>query len=113
MTYAQPPLHERRAEPRIPGAASIQCEPTSAAVVVRVHGVLDADAGACLLAEVEQAATAQPPRIEIDLGALDGFTPEGAAALAACKAFQGRCQGGLHYRTLDGPGRQAFLAAFK
>ena len=51
-------------------------------------------------------------RLEIDLCSLTGFTDGGACSLVACRHL---CEGladGLHYRTGQGPGRDALLAAY-
>ena len=82
-------------------------------IVLELLGTLDRDTGRAL----EQAAMAVAvsdgtTRMDIDLRRLEGYTPEGADALVACRAHCAGLPGGLHYRTGRGPGREALLAAY-
>ena len=86
--------------------------PDPATVVVQVRGQLDAAAGRRLLDQVKLAVEQQPARVEIDLQALDEYTPAGISALAACRQYIGRFPGGLHVRTLGDVARRAYLTAF-
>lgn len=81
-------------------------------VVLELHGTLDARAGQRLLADVERATHRRPSRIQIDLGHLAAYTPEGLAALRSCRELTRGLRRGLHYRTVRGPGREAIRAAF-
>jgi hypothetical protein len=54
----------------------------------------------------------QPDRLDIDLRGLQGYTEDGARALAACRTLGNRLVEGLHYRTGRGPGREALLVAY-
>jgi anti-anti-sigma regulatory factor len=83
-----------------------------ATFVVEIRGQLDAAAGQELLTEVQRAIEQRPARVQIDLHALEEFTPEGIKALAACRAYMGRFPGGLHVRTMGDVARRAYLTAF-
>ena len=85
-----------------------------AVVVLLLSGDLDGRAGSALVAAAAEAA-ARPDevaRVDVDLRAVDSFTPEGAAALLACRELTDTLPEGLHYRTGRGPGREALLAAY-
>jgi hypothetical protein len=90
---------------------TVRTEP--GAVVLEVSTLLDADAGAALVAAAEAALTTEPQRVDIDLTALQSWTQGGAAALVRCRAVCGDLPDGLHYRTGRGPGRAALLAAYQ
>ena len=81
-------------------------------VVLALADLLDAGAGAALVAAAEAARAKQPERVDIDLTALQSWTQEGAAALVRCREVCGDLPDGLHYRTGRGPGRAALLAAY-
>jgi hypothetical protein len=81
-------------------------------VVLTIHGCLDRSAAGALVAATATAVEARPARVEIDLCSLTGFTAEGAGALAACRELCTGVPGGLHYRTGQGAGREALLAAY-
>ena len=83
-----------------------------AGVVLTIHGCLDADAGAALLRAAKAAVAEEAARLDIDLCSLEGFTDEGACALVACRSLCADLPDGLHYRTGQGPGRDALLAAY-
>lgn len=75
-------------------------------LTLRLHGLLDTEGGETLLRAV-QAAVVSARKLTVDLRALEGFTPSGAAALSRC----GRRQPRLRYITGPGVGRAALLAA--
>jgi hypothetical protein len=81
-------------------------------VVLTIHGRLDADAGDALLRAAQAAVAEDAARLDIDLCSLDGFTDDGACALVACRSLCAELPEGLHYRTGQGPGRDALLAAY-
>jgi hypothetical protein len=81
-------------------------------VVLTIIGCLDAEAGASLLKRVAAALEERACRVDIDLRSLTGFTEPGATALGACKRMCAGLPDGLHYRTGQGPGREALLSAF-
>ena len=82
------------------------------AVVLTIQGKLDGDAGDALLEATRTAADGGAPRIDIDLRSLTGFTDEGAQCLLRCRELCGALLDGLHYRTGQGPGRDALLTAY-
>ena len=82
------------------------------AVVLTVQGALDRDAGEALLEATRTAAGEGTPRIDIDLCSVTAFTDEGAQSLVRCRELCGALLDGLHYRTGQGPGRDALLSAF-
>jgi hypothetical protein len=81
-------------------------------VVLTINGCLDAESGASLLKRVASALAERACRVDIDLRSLTGFTEQGSAALGACKRMCAGLPDGLHYRTGQGPGRDALLSAF-
>ncbi|MGI8759152.1 MAG: hypothetical protein ACR2K0_07570 [Acidimicrobiales bacterium] len=81
-------------------------------VTVTVRGPLDADAGAAVRAAANGAVHREALRLDIDLRQVTSFTPDGAAALRACRPGAAGLTEGLHYRTGRGPGREALLAAY-
>jgi len=83
-----------------------------AVVAISVHGVLDAVVGRNLVEATEAAVARTPARIDIDLRAVESHTDDGAAALVACRDVGASLPDGLHYRTTNGPGGDALLAAF-
>lgn len=83
-----------------------------ATLVLHVRGHLDVTAGQELLDEVRTAVSRPPRRVEIDLQWLERFTPEGIAALRACRNYIRRFPGGLHIRTKGQAAREAYLMAF-
>ena len=82
------------------------------AIVLELADLLDAGAGAALVAAAEAALATLPERVDIDLTGLQSWTQEGATALVRCRAICGDLPDGLHYRTGRGPGRAALLAAY-
>jgi len=80
--------------------------------VLTIQGELDAAAGEALVRAASTAVTEQVARLDIDLCSLTGFTDDGATALVACRALCTDLADGLHYRTGQGPGRDALLAAY-
>jgi len=81
-------------------------------VVLAVEGNLDGALGTVLLAAVTDAVAAGTTRLDIDLSTLLGFDDAGTAALLACRDAAAAIDGGLHYRTCGGAGREALLAAY-
>jgi hypothetical protein len=89
---------------------TVRTEP--GAVVLELSDLLDAGAGAALVAAAEAAISTLPERVDIDLTGLQSWTQDGAAALVRCREVCGDLPDGLHYRTGRGPGRAALLAAY-
>jgi hypothetical protein len=81
-------------------------------VVIAVARCLDVPTGEALLSAATAAVATRPSRLDIDLRELENYTPEGAGALASCRALASELTEGLHYRTGRGPGRDALLAAY-
>jgi hypothetical protein len=81
-------------------------------VVLTIDGKLDGDAGVALVDAARTAADEGTPRIDIDLRSITGFTDEGARSLLRCRDLCGALLDGLHYRTGQGPGREALLTAY-
>lgn len=111
-----PPLDPGAAaqQPLVPSALApgLMVDHRGDAAVVTLRGVLDADVGRSLVDCAASAAARLPRRLDIDVRALESFTREGAAALAACRRLGAGLAEGLHYRTGRGPGREALLAAY-
>jgi hypothetical protein len=81
-------------------------------LILRVGFRLDEAVGQALIEAATNAAATGPDRLDIDLRSLQFFTPEGAAALVACRRLAADLPDGLHYRTGKGPGRAALLEAY-
>ena len=81
-------------------------------VVLAVEGTLDDALGTVLLAAVTDAVASGSTRLDIDLSSLAAFDDAGTAALLACRDAAATINGGLHYRTCGGAGREALLAAY-
>ena len=82
-------------------------------VVLAVQGYLDDATGEELVKSAVAAVEEQTARLDIDLSACTGFTDEGAGSLVACRELCSDLPDGLHYRTVQGPGQDALLAAYQ
>jgi hypothetical protein len=100
-------------DPNGSATGEVRCEEVDGAVVLSVSGPLDDAAGRSLVAALQSTVADPPPRVDIDLAEVCGFTTAGAAALGECRSYADHLPGGLHYRTVQGPGQDAFLAAFE
>jgi hypothetical protein len=116
---ARPPLDgpDDRSDPDSQRDADLDDSPIRVAtegttVVIAVERCLDSPTGEALLNAVSGAMATGPTRLDIDLRALENFTPEGADALVSCRKLSSELVEGLHYRTGRGPGRDALLAAY-
>lgn len=98
--------------PLLPTSGQVRARTDGATVTISLTGDLDGVAGGALLDTVRHELDRAPARIDIDLGGLSGFTDEGSAALAECKAVAAGLADGLHYCTEGGAGQGALLAAF-
>jgi hypothetical protein len=85
---------------------------TGALITISLHGCLDANAGVELLATLQGQIDAAPPRIDVDLMAVEAWTPEGARSLRRARSLAQNLSDGLHFRTTTGVGHEALLAAF-
>jgi anti-anti-sigma regulatory factor len=81
-------------------------------VVLTIQGCLDAAVGAVLVRTTAAALEGPGGRLDIDLRSLTGFTGAGAGSLVACRELCADLPDGLHYRTGQGPGAEALLAAY-
>jgi hypothetical protein len=81
-------------------------------VTITVRGKLDAHAGVELLAALQAEIEAGPGRVDVDLLAVDGWTPEGARALRRARRLGRVLDDGLHFRCAAGAGHDALLVAF-
>jgi hypothetical protein len=94
------------------GACSLHISTRADTLVLCFKGRLDAVAGRLLLRAVESADAPSLAQLEVDVGGVTSFTPDGAAALAACRhRMRGRFPGGLHYLADTPVGHQVLLAA--
>jgi anti-anti-sigma regulatory factor len=91
---------------------AVQTRNEGEGVVLTIQGCLDQGTAEALVAAASHAVEGGPARLEIDLCSLTGFTDEGAGALAACRELCTDVPEGLHYKTGQGPGRAALLAAY-
>ncbi|MCU1485795.1 MAG: hypothetical protein JWN67_2541 [Actinomycetia bacterium] len=90
----------------------IDAQVCATGAVLTIHGCLDQAAGEALVKATARLVMDQPHRLEIDLCSLTGFSAEGACALAACRDLCTSLAEGLHYKTGQGAGREALLAAY-
>jgi hypothetical protein len=90
----------------------VDAEVSASGVVLTIRGCLDSAAGEALVTATARAVHQQALRLEIDLCSLTGFTDDGACALVACRELCGGLPEGLHYKTGQGHGRDALLAAY-
>jgi hypothetical protein len=81
-------------------------------VTITIRGKLDANAGVELLAALQDEIDAKPERVDVDLVAIDDWTPEGARALRRARRLGRVLDHGLHYRCAAGAGQAALLDAF-
>lgn len=81
-------------------------------ITISLHGRLDAHTGVELLAALQGEIDGNPPRIDVDLLAVEHWTPEGARSLRRARSLAQGLPDGLHYRTAAGAGHEALLAAF-
>jgi hypothetical protein len=85
---------------------------TGELVTITVSSKLDANAGVELLAVLQGELERGPARVDIDLLAVQGWTPEGARALRRARRLARGLIDGLHYRTSTGAGHEALLDAY-
>jgi hypothetical protein len=81
-------------------------------VVLTIQGYLDAAVGKVLVRTCADAVEARTGRLDIDLRSLTGYTGAGACSLVTCRELCADLPDGLHYRTGQGPGADALLAAY-
>ena len=83
-----------------------------ALVTITLRGRRDAHAGVELLATLQDEIETGPARVDVDLQAVDDWTPEGARALRRARRLGRVLEDGLHYRCAAGAGHDALLTAF-
>jgi len=81
-------------------------------VTITLRGRLDAHAGVELLAALQEEIDGGPSRVDVDLQAVEDWTPEGARALRRARRLARVLDDGLHYRCAAGAGHDALLDAF-
>ncbi len=81
-------------------------------VTITIKGKLDAHAGVELLAALQDEIESGPARVDVDLQAVEDWTPEGARALRRARRLARVLDDGLHYRCAAGAGHDALLVAF-
>ncbi len=81
-------------------------------VVLTIQGGLDHDTGRMIIAAAAAVSDEEVHRLDIDLRGVTHFTEEGIMALAQCRVTSRPLKEGLHFRTSQGPGREALIAAF-
>lgn len=87
-------------------------ERDGALVTITLRGRLDAHEGVELLAALQEEIEAGRARVDVDLQAVEEWTPEGARALRRARRLGRVLEDGLHYRCAAGAGHDALLTAF-
>jgi hypothetical protein len=87
-------------------------ERDGALVTITLRGRLDANAGVELLATLQDEIEGGSARVDVDLQAVEDWTPEGARALRRARRLGRVLTNGLHYRCAAGAGHDALLTAF-
>lgn len=87
-------------------------ERDGALVTITLRGRLDAHAGVELLATLQDEIETGSSRVDVDLQAVEDWTPEGARALRRARRLARVLEDGLHYRCAAGAGHDALLSAF-
>lgn len=81
-------------------------------MTITLRGRLDANTGVELLATLQDEIDGGSARVDVDLQAVEDWTPEGARALRRAGRLARALDGGLHYRCAAGAGHEALLQAF-
>ena len=87
-------------------------ERDGALVTITLRGRLDGHAGVELLATLQDEIETGSSRVDVDLQAVEDWTPEGARALRRARRLARVLEDGLHYRCAAGAGHAALLTAF-
>jgi hypothetical protein len=87
-------------------------ERAGALVTITLKGRLDAHTGVELLAALQDEIDTGTARVDVDLQAVEDWTPEGARALRRARRLARVLADGLHYRCAPGAGHEALLEAF-
>jgi hypothetical protein len=87
-------------------------ERAGALVTITLRGRLDAHEGVELLAALQEEIEGGRARVDVDLQAVEEWTPEGARALRRARRLGRVLADGLHYRCAAGAGHDALLSAF-
>jgi anti-anti-sigma regulatory factor len=96
---------------RRPDLPAIELAIDGSVAVLTLRGPLDDDAGRALVASAMQALTGDVSRLDLDLREVTDFDREGAAALVAFRQLGRALAEGVRFRTGQGAGRNALLAA--
>jgi hypothetical protein len=93
-------------------AGQVRVSHDGALVNISLHGRLDAHVGVELLAALQAQLDLGPQRVDVDLLAVDTWTPEGSRSLRRARSLAQGLADGLHFRTAAGAGHEALIAAF-
>lgn len=80
-------------------------------VVLRLDGRLDAEAAQVLLRAAAAAAACAAKRLEIDMRAVDSYTPEGVLGITGCRRLARHVPGGVAFLVAGGTSNGALLAS--
>ena len=92
---------------------SVELSVTAGVARLTIRGCLDGETGRALAEVARSAATGEVVRLDLDLRGVSSFDQAGADALLACREVGAALAEGLHYRTGQGAGRAALLAAYQ
>jgi hypothetical protein len=95
-----------------PTTGHVRVERDQGLVTLTMRGRLDAHAGVELLAALQDEIDSGPNRVDLDIQAIEDWTPEGARALRRARRLARVLDDGLHYRCAAGAGHDALLEAF-
>ena len=97
--------------PARPGTVDVSIE--GGIAVLTLRGCLDGATGAVMAEAARSLAADHVVRLDVDLRHITEFDQAGADALLACRQAGAALEEGLHYRTGQGAGRAALLAAYR
>ena len=97
--------------PNRPGTVDVSID--GGVAVLTLRGCLDAATGRVMADAAYSLAADDLVRLDVDLRHITAFDQAGAEALLACRDAGAALEEGLHYRTGQGPGRAALLAAYR
>jgi hypothetical protein len=96
-----------------PAVESVELSVTAGVARLTIRGCLDGETGRALAEVARAAVTGEVVRLDLDLRSVSSFDQAGADALLACRELGADLAEGLHYRTGQGAGRAALLAAYQ
>ena len=97
----------------VPTPSRVTTVTEGSTATLSVRGVLDGSLGVSLLEAARRLLRSGAERLDVDLQGVAGFTPQGAAALLACRDLGSGLPRGVHYRTGAGAGGEALLTAYE